>query len=111
MTETKDAKILSIANNGKEIGESFKDTDGNVNNNKIAIYVYNLGKVANVKLNSIVYSSKGKLVDKEHEIDFLTGCKVIRNYTCDHKEDYRYFKGINELNGFFDILNEGYRNL
>ena len=111
MTETKDAKRFNQASNGVNLAESFNDVDDKDSKDKFAVYEYNLGKVLDVKLNSIVYSSKGKLVDKEHEINFLTGCTVVNNvlWKTNSKEDCRYFKGINEFDGFLSVMNDYYR--
>ena len=108
MTEIKDATRLKLACNGKDLVDAFNDIDDNIKNDKCAMYEYHLGKAASVKLNSVVYSSKGKLVDEQHEIDLVAGYKFISS-SWDSKSTYRYFKGINELEGFCTVLNQYFK--
>lgn len=108
LTEIKDANRLKIACDGKDIVDAFKDLGGEVTNAKVAMYEYNLGKAASVKLNSIVFSSKGKLVDEQHEIDFVVGYKFVRG-TWSSSSDFRFFKGINDLEGMCPVLNQYFK--
>ena len=108
LTEIKDAKRLNLACDGKNLVDSFKSLGVNSTNAKCAMYEYNLGKASSVKLNSAVFSSKGKLVDEQHEIDFAVGYKFISSQW-NSKSDYRYFGGINDLEGMCPVLSQYFK--
>ena len=104
MTETKDANRLKAVCDGKSLGEIFSKMGGDSKTDKFTIYEYNLGKTSSAKINSIVYTSKGKLVDKEHEINLSTGYQFV-NVTHTPTDLFQYFKGINDLDGFCETTN------
>lgn len=108
MTECKDANRINAACNGKDMVESFKDLGGaESSKDKLAIYEYNFGKVSSVNMKSIVYSSKGKLVDEQHEIDFMIGYNFVGNWSS--RNDFRLFLGVNDLDGFLEVANAYYK--